>query len=155
MRMKLAWSQQLSSKENQTEILNGCFDRNFVLSSAMNYAFEDFVNIKTNKIAELTTKYFDTILQKVHKLNVGDQQLEKLLDDALAIFKFLAAKDIFEAFYTKRLMRRLLLRHVSSFDLEKKLVEKFKAGLYLSKLPLSLKIDCFCRRMRKSIYEEN
>ena len=118
-------------KRKLDEILYNCFARNYVLESAMNYAFEDFVNIKTNKIAELTTKYFDTILQKAHKLDKGEEQLEKMLDDALAIFKFLAAKDIFEAFYTKRLMRRLLLRNISSFELEKKLVEKFKAGRFI------------------------
>ena len=118
----------IAFKRKLDEILKNCFDTNYALKSAMQYAFEDFVNIKTNKIAELTTKYFDNILQKAHKMSQSEAQLEQTLDDALAIFKFLSAKDIFEAFYTKRLMRRLLLRNVSSFDLEKKLVEKFKAG---------------------------
>ncbi len=42
----------------------------------MQYAFEDFINIKTNKIAELTTKYFDNILQKAQKLNQDEEHLE-------------------------------------------------------------------------------
>ena len=119
----------LEFKRKLDEILNNCFQSNYVLKNSLHYAFEDFVNIKTNKVAELTSKYFDNILQKAHKMNMDEESVEKLLDDALCVFKYISAKDIFEAFYNKRLVKRLLLRNVSSFELEKKMIEKFKAGI--------------------------
>ena len=118
----------LEFKQKLDQILLECFEDNYQLKTALHYAFEDFLNIKTNRIAELTSRYFDTILQKAHKMSIEDDPIEKKLDEALSIFRYLAAKDVFEAFYTKRLIKRLLLRNASSSDLEKKMIEKFKSG---------------------------
>ncbi len=40
---------------------------------------------------------------------MNDDDLEKDLNKALDLFRYLPAKDIFEAFYNKRLARRILL----------------------------------------------
>jgi len=53
-------------------------------------------------------------------------EVEAKLDDAISIFRYLSAKDIFEAFYTKRLVKRLLLGLSSSDILEKKMIDKLK-----------------------------
>ena len=118
----------LEFKQKLDQILKECFEENYVLRTALHYAFEDFLNIKTNKIAELTSRYFDNVLQKAHKMSVEDDSIEQMLDEALSIFRYLAAKDVFEAFYTKRLIKRLLLRNASSSELEKKMIQKFKTG---------------------------
>ncbi len=109
-------------------ILNKCFQKNVSLKSAMQFAFEDCVNVKTNKIAELSSKYIDELLKNAHKISANDQEVEEKLDDAISIFRFLSAKDIFEAFYTKRLVKRLLLGLSSSDSLEKKMIDKLKHG---------------------------
>jgi len=70
----------------------------------------------------------------VYRLEIGltrakctdEKEVEAKLDDAISIFRFLSAKDIFEAFYTKRLVKRLLLGLSSSDTLEKKMIDKLK-----------------------------
>jgi cullin-4 len=46
------------------------------------------------------------------------QELEQQLSHALALFKFILAKDVFEAFYKKDLAKRLLLGKSASQDAE-------------------------------------
>lgn len=145
--------QILEFKQKLDQILKESFEENYALKTALHYAFEDFLNIKTNKIAEMTSKYFDTVLRRAHKMSMEDESIEKLLDEALSIFRYLAAKDIFEAFYTKRLIKRLLLRNTSSSDLEKKMIEKFKAGNALCCLHGNL-LKVINIRMWKSVHEE-
>jgi len=60
-------------------------------------------------------------------MNMNEEELEVKLEELLAIFRFLMAKDVFEAFYTKRLVKRLLLGNVSSYELEGKMIEKLRA----------------------------
>ena len=114
-------------KNNIDHVLNECFEKSSTLKIALYYAFEDFINLKTNKIAELLSKYLDEKLKKAHKLGVSESQLEAKLEEVLSIFRFLQSKDIFEAFYTKRLVKRLLLGNISSYELESKMIDKFKA----------------------------
>lgn len=59
------------------------------------------------------------------------QDHEQILNDvnaALELFRYLPAKDIFEAFYNKRLARRLLMNQSYSYDLEKHVLEKLRTG---------------------------
>lgn len=119
----------LQYKASLETILNDCFQKNASLKSAMQFAFEDCINVKTNKIAELSSKYIDDVLKNAHKISKDDQEVEAKLDDAISIFRYLSAKDIFEAFYTKRLVKRLLLGLSSSDLLEKKMIDKLKHGM--------------------------
>jgi len=116
----------LQYKASLETILNDCFQKNASLKSAMQFAFEDCINVKTNKIAELSSKYIDDVLKNAHKISNDEQAVEAKLDDAISIFRYLSAKDIFEAFYTKRLVKRLLLGLSSSDVLEKKMIDKLK-----------------------------
>jgi len=116
----------LQYKASLETILNDCFQKNASLKSAMQFAFEDCINVKTNKIAELSSKYIDDVLKNAHKISTDEQAVEAKLDDAISIFRYLSAKDIFEAFYTKRLVKRLLLGLSSSDMLEKKMIDKLK-----------------------------
>jgi cullin-4 len=50
------------------------------------------------------------------------------LDSLFDIFRYISAKDIFEAFYTKRLAKRVLLNHIGSQELENYVLQKLKAG---------------------------
>ena len=44
----------------------------------------------------------------------------------MTIFKFLQAKDIFEAFYTQRLTKRLILEKSANKETETELIQQFK-----------------------------
>lgn len=54
-------------------------------------------------------------------------ETELLLDKILVLFRYLSAKDIFEAFYKKFLSKRLLLNRSASIDLEKSVLLRLKA----------------------------
>ena len=118
----------LDYKRDLEKILIECFKRNGSLKSAMQFALEDCVNLKTNKIAELTSKHLDEILKHAHKISQEESEVEEKLDDVISIFRFLSAKDIFEAFYNKRLVKRILFGQTSSDDLERRMIEKLKQG---------------------------
>lgn len=44
----------------------------------------------------------------------------------MSLFRYLQAKDIFEEFYTRRLIKRLLLGTSTNADLEKSVINRFK-----------------------------
>jgi cullin-4 len=107
-------------------ILVNCFNKNQNLKSAMQFSIEDCINVKTNKIAELTSKHLDDILREAHKISDDETLIEKKLDEVISIFRYLSAKDVFEAFYTKRLVKRFLLGTSSSEELERRMLDKLK-----------------------------
>lgn len=54
--------------------------------------------------------------------------MEEDLSRAMELFRAIAGKDVFEAFYKKDLAKRLLLGTSASFDLEKLMLSKLKTG---------------------------
>jgi len=58
----------------------------------------------------------------------SEEELEKILDKLLLLFRFIHGKDVFEAFYKKDLAKRLLLGKSASVDAEKSMLLKLKQG---------------------------
>lgn len=111
------------------KIVQKSFEGSKKMKLTIDYAFQYFINLKTNAIAEITSKFIDDCLRKNKTSNnVDEETLKTKLDDVFEIFCDLTAKDIFAAFYTKRLMKRLLLNTVFSYDLESHLLNKLKIG---------------------------
>lgn len=66
-----------------------------------------------------------------------EEELEKLLDKIMVLFRFIHGKDVFEAFYKKDLAKRLLVGKSASVDAEKSMLSKLKqecGGGFTSKL---------------------
>lgn len=82
-------------------------------------AFESFINLRQNKPAELIAKHVDSLLRSGNK-GQTEEELERSMDRALMLFKFINGKDVFEAFYKKDLAKRLLLERSASEDAEKR-----------------------------------
>jgi cullin-4 len=59
----------------------------------------------------------------------SEEELEKILDKLLILFRFIHGKDVFEAFYKKDLAKRLLVGKSASVDAEKSMLLKLKQGL--------------------------
>lgn len=57
----------------------------------------------------------------------AEEELDRLLDRVLVLFRSIHGKDVFEAFYKKDLAKRLLLGKSASTDAEKALVARLKA----------------------------
>lgn len=89
--------------------------------------FEKVVNSRTGggKVAELCAKYLDAKLKSGNR-TMSDEELEKCLDEALALFRYTHAKDMFEEFYKRHFAKRLLLNRSASSDAEQSMLLKLK-----------------------------
>jgi hypothetical protein len=103
----------------------------------------------TSKIGEMIAKHIDmllrgglkalpkSLLSDVHdriaaeregQASTGDEdaELDRQLDQALELFRFIEGKDAFEAFYKKDLARRLLMGRSASQDAERNMLTKLR-----------------------------
>ncbi|XP_024139562.1 cullin-4B [Oryzias melastigma] len=115
----------LDFKDKVDHIIDVCFIRNEKFVNAMKEAFETFINKRPNKPAELIAKHVDSKLRAGNK-EATDEELEKMLDKIMIIFRFIYGKDVFEAFYKKDLAKRLLVGKSASVDAEKSMLSKLK-----------------------------
>ena len=95
-------------------------------ASVVKESFESFVNQRANRPAELIAKHIDGKLRGAGKGETEDE-LEHVLDRAMALFRHIQGKDVFEAFYKKDLAKRLLLGKSASVDAEKSMISRLKA----------------------------
>ncbi|CAL1540669.1 unnamed protein product [Lymnaea stagnalis] len=117
--------QLLDFKDKIDNVILECFERNDKFINSMKESFEAFINQRQNKPAELIAKYVDSKLRAGNK-EATEEELEKLLDKILVIFRFIHGKDVFEAFYKKDLAKRLLVGKSASVDAEKSMLSKLK-----------------------------
>ncbi|OAA32060.1 ubiquitin ligase subunit CulD [Moelleriella libera RCEF 2490] len=103
----------------------------------------------TSKIGEMTAKHIDMLLrgglkaipkellsdvkdrvaaEKDGQASTADEdaELDRQLDQALELFRFIEGKDAFEAFYKKDLARRLLMGRSASQDAERNMLTKLR-----------------------------
>ncbi|KAJ1021616.1 hypothetical protein NDA16_003753 [Ustilago loliicola] len=105
-------------------VLTG-FQRDGDFINAQKDSFEVFVNKRENKPAELIAKFLDVKLRSGNK-TMTDQELEHTLDEALILFRYTHAKDMFEEFYKRHFAKRLLLNRSASSDAERSMLLKLK-----------------------------
>ncbi len=74
-----------------------------------------------------SAKAVDARLRTGNK-EASEEELEKILDRLLILFRFIHGKDVFEAFYNKDLAKRLLVGKSASVDAEKSMLLKLKQG---------------------------
>lgn len=116
----------LAYKQRMDAIAAGPFAGDGLFQNAVKDGFESFVNQRHNKPAELIAKYMDLKLRTGYK-DMGEDELEALLDRVMVLFRFVNGKDVFEAFYKSHLAKRLLLLRSASDDLERSMLLKLKA----------------------------
>ena len=115
----------LNFKDALDHIINNCFGKSEKFTTSMKEAFEYFINQRANKPAELIAKFVDSKLKAGNK-EASEEELEKLLDKIMVLFRFINGKDVFEAFYKKDLAKRLLVGKSASVDAEKSMLSKLK-----------------------------
>ncbi|UJR09956.1 hypothetical protein I4U23_014180 [Adineta vaga] len=126
----------LDFKEKLDRFLLECFHNNEKFSNTLKDSFEYFLNQRSNKPAELIAKAVDARLRTGNK-EASEEELEKILDKLLILFRFIHGKDVFEAFYKKDLAKRLLVGKSASVDAEKSMLLKLKqecGNVFTSKL---------------------
>lgn len=112
-------------KEKMDRVVTECFGGQMRFINSLKEAFEHFINKRPNKPAELIAKYIDLKLKTGNK-EATEDELEKILDKILVLFRFIHGKDVFEAFYKKDLAKRLLVNKSASVDAEKSMLSKLK-----------------------------
>ncbi len=117
----------LDFKEKLDRFVHECFYNNEKFSNILKDSFEYFINQRSNKPAELIAKAVDARLRTGNK-EASEEELEKILDKLLFLFRFIHGKDVFEAFYKKDLAKRLLVGKSASVDAEKSMLLKLKQG---------------------------
>lgn len=123
----------ITLKQRMDRILAECFE-DIMFHDAMKDAFGYFVNMRSNRPAELLAKHMDSILRGGGKIvgsgskggQAAEDDVESALDSCLSIFRFISGKDAFEAFYKKDLAKRLLFNRSFSVDIEKSAISKLK-----------------------------
>ncbi|XP_046853784.1 cullin-4A-like [Xenia sp. Carnegie-2017] len=115
----------LDFKEKLDKIIKESFLEHEKFKNAMKDSFENFINKRPNKPAELIAKFIDIKLRVGNKESTEDE-LEKLLDRIMVLFRYIQGKDVFEAFYKKDLAKRLLVGKSASVDAEKSMLSKLK-----------------------------
>ncbi|XP_033637591.1 cullin-4A-like [Asterias rubens] len=126
----------LDFKDRMDNVMTECFTENEKFFNTLKESFEGFINKRLNKPAELVAKYVDNKLRAGNK-EATEEELERLLDKIMVIFRFIHGKDVFEAFYKKDLAKRLLVGKSASVDAEKSMLSKLKqecGGAFTSKL---------------------
>lgn len=108
----------------------------------------------------VSAKFVDCKLRAGNK-EATEEELERLLDKIMVLFRFIHGKDVFEAFYKKDLAKRLLVGKSASVDAEKSMLSKLKqecGGGFTSKLEgmfkdmeLSKDINIAFKQVRKII----
>ena len=118
-------------KELIGEILKQSFSNSRSFHEIEKEAFEDFLNIKPNLTAEYLSTYLDLFLAKRSANMKTQKKIEETLQEVMPIFRYLKAKDIFEAFYNKKLSKRLLLNNSANNDDELQVLSELKLGDYI------------------------
>ncbi|XP_076337689.1 cullin 4 [Tachypleus tridentatus] len=115
----------LDFKDQLDTVVMDCFHKNEKFVYSLKEAFEYFINQRPNKPAELIAKFVDSKLRAGNK-EATEEELERLLDKIMVLFRFIHGKDVFEAFYKKDLAKRLLVGKSASVDAEKSMLSKLK-----------------------------
>lgn len=128
--------QELLDFKEKLDEISKCWSHNEKFLHALKDSFEHFINQRPNKPAELIAKYIDGKLRVGNK-EASEEELDKILDKIMVLFRFIHGKDVFEAFYKKDLAKRLLVGKSASVDAEKSMLSKLKqecGGVFTLKL---------------------
>lgn len=107
-----------------SEILAKAFQGSSNFALSLKDAFEEFLNAgQQNVPAKLLARYVDEALRNEKACGA---ELEETVERAMGIFRFLAAKDAFEAFFKKDLAKRLLQNRSSSTLSEAMMVQRLR-----------------------------
>ncbi|MCL4139380.1 UNVERIFIED_CONTAM: hypothetical protein GTU68_022469, partial [Idotea baltica] len=90
----------LDFKDKMDGVVSQCLCNSDRFVLALKEAFEHFINQRLNKPAELIAKFVDGKLKSGNK-EATEDELERLLDKIMVLFRFIHGKDVFEAFYKK------------------------------------------------------
>lgn len=151
----------LEFKQQLDETWIHSFGRNSELGDTLREAFSKFMNMGKKsdatggtdnpKTGEMIAKHVDRLLKGGWKLPSGQQgatmadedaEIDRQLDQALDLFRFVQGKAVFEAFYKNDLARRLLMGRSASDEAEKSMLVLLKKGLSTQRISCQTSLTC-------------
>jgi len=114
----------LDLKDKYDTILLLAFNNDKIFVQNLNQAFEFFINLSP-KSPEYISLFIDEKLKKGLK-GVHEEEVDKILDKVMMLFRFIQEKDVFEKYYKQHLAKRLLLGRSVSDDAERNMISKLK-----------------------------
>ncbi|KAJ1910263.1 hypothetical protein LPJ71_003252 [Coemansia sp. S17] len=118
-------SDMLAMKQRLDDVMKSAFQSNSMLAHALRDSFEDFINSRRSKPAQLTAKFIDQSIRSGNR-STADEDIDSLLNRVVVIFRFIHDKDLFEAYYKRDLAKRLLYNKSVSADTERSMVQKLR-----------------------------
>ncbi|CAJ0582495.1 unnamed protein product, partial [Mesorhabditis spiculigera] len=99
-------------------------------TSAFDKALQSIVNSREDprlpsKAPERLARFTDNLLRKTGK-GLSEYDIEKKLDEAIILFRYLEDKDMFQKFYSKMLANRLIMSTSIAMDSEELMINKLK-----------------------------
>ena len=80
--------------------------------------------------SDSTAKHLDLVMRRGQGSGT-ESEFNALLDEIIALIGFTRDKDVFKAFYSTQLAKRLLLGKTASDDMERNMILKLQKGLHL------------------------
>ncbi|KAF2684163.1 Cullin-domain-containing protein [Lentithecium fluviatile CBS 122367] len=114
------------------DLVNRAFNGESEFVRSLDNACREFVNRNkicksgSNKSPELLAKYTDTLLKKSSAKMNEEDNMEKLLQQVMTVFKYIEDKDVFQKFYSRMLAKRLVQATSASDDAETTMISKLK-----------------------------
>ncbi|TFK72891.1 Cullin-domain-containing protein [Pluteus cervinus] len=121
----LQWVQDILDLKDKFEaIWKQAFKKDREVESALNEAFESFINLN-ERCSEFISLFIDDHLKRGLK-GKSDAEVESILDKTIIVFRYITEKDVFERYYKGHLAKRLLLGRSVSDDAERGMLAKLK-----------------------------
>lgn len=111
-------------KYKYDRIIEKAFSNDIEIYREVESACITFLN-ENNRIQEYLSLYIDDCIKKSLK-NKSSDEVERVFNDSILIFKFIKDKDIFEKYYKNHLAKRLLNQKSISTELELQMISKLK-----------------------------
>jgi cullin 3 len=115
----------LKMNERYNSIVDQSFRGEAKAKKRLKQSFENFLNADT-RAASCLAVYADDLLRSGIK-GVSEQEVTRLLNSVILVFRFISDKDVFESFYKQHLAKRLLSGRSVSDEAEKQMVSLLKA----------------------------
>ncbi|CAJ0955057.1 unnamed protein product, partial [Mesorhabditis belari] len=109
----------------KSEVFEDDVDFTHAFDKALQSVINSKDSTKTPKAPERLARFTDSLLRKSTKA-LSDRDLEKKLDEATIIFRYLEDKDMFQKYFSKMLANRLIMTTSSSMDSEEMMITKLK-----------------------------
>ncbi|KAK5115470.1 hypothetical protein LTR62_001129 [Meristemomyces frigidus] len=97
------------------------------LSTAINRSMADVINAFPRG-SEYISLFIDNNMKSTVK-DKTEAEVDKILEKAIVVLRYLQDKDMFEMYYKKHLCKRLLLKKSVSVDVEKQMITRMKVEL--------------------------